>query len=282
MWTRSRRASGGRGREAPDPWSGVGHSTDIVAFPIQPIEPLAALIAAIRLTLDNQDTRQVARLGIAITGRSQREVFERFAGSATGRRIIAERRSLVPVLDDHAFLGTLPENSLGRHYLAFMRREGLSAQGLVDATPDLSAHLAELPEPVSLFADYTQRGMHDIYHILTGYGRDELGETCVLAMAYEHLHLRVYKVIAGVGPFVVRKHLRRIGASPRGVFAAVREATRIGRQAAWLGDLDVEATLPEDLTALRARLNIAVPHNYQAVIAHVRAETAWRDGPFAP
>jgi ubiquinone biosynthesis protein COQ4 len=253
----------------------------LAAFRGQRIKPLAAALAAIRLIRDNEDTAQVARLSIALTGKSQAKIFARFMASPVGQKIITERRSLAKTLSDHHYLATLPENSLGRHYLAMMQREALSAQGLVDATPDLTAHLAHLPEEIRLFTNYTQRDSHDLHHILAGYGRDELGEVCVLAMTYEHLNIRGYRVIFTIGPLVIRRHLRRIGVPAQGVFAAVREARRIGRNSAWLAGLDIESILPEDLDALRARLNIARPVIYNSVIARIKSHTAWQNGPLS-
>ncbi len=255
-------------------------ATTDTMFATQRLRPVAALRAAIRLIFDNQDTAQVARLEVALAGRSEARMFARFAASPVGARVIAERRDLARTLDDHAYLATLPENSLGRHYLAFMEAEKLSAQGLVDATPELTAHLARRPEAYRTYVEYSRRAAHDIYHILGGYGRDELGEICVLAMSYEYLKVRSYWMISSVGRFVVAGHLRRRSAGG-GVFAAVREASRIGRQAAWPAALDVEAALPEDLDTLRRRLRIGTPVVYHALIQRVRAQTVWRGGPFA-
>jgi ubiquinone biosynthesis protein COQ4 len=250
--------------------------------PRQHLHPIAALRALARLIKDPEDTQQVALMGIALAGRSQHRVFQRFIAHPTGQAVIREKRSLAKTLDDRAYLRGLAENSLGRHYLAFMEREGLSAQGLIDATPAVTEKLAQMPEPVRLFSNYSSRDMHDLYHVLTGYGRDELGEICVLAMSYQQLKIRAFKLISTVGPFIVRKYLRRAGLGADGVFAAVREAAEIGRKAAWIPSIDMQAALAEDIDALRARLNIARPEKYFAVIARIRAaRTNWHNGPLS-
>ena len=253
---------------------------DLSDYPVQRIKPLAALRAAVKLFFNTQDTDQVGLLDIALAGGSQRHVFERFAASETGRAVIRERRSPVKILDDHAYLRGLPENSLGRHYLAHMERERLSVQGLLDATPGVTNHLADKPEAMRLYYLYAVRCAHDLHHVLGGYGRDELGEVCVLAMSYEHLHMRGYKVIFTIGPVAVRRELRRLKIDCRDVTAAVREASEIGRRAKWFPGLDIEAILGEDLDQLRARLNIQKPVIYNGIIARVRANTAWQSGPW--
>src|SRR3546814_15727372 len=57
---------------------------------------------------------------------------ERFFTTPEGRRILAERPYLPALLDDHDALRRLPVGSVGRVYVDFMEREGLTAQGLVD------------------------------------------------------------------------------------------------------------------------------------------------------
>ncbi len=258
----------------------VNDFVDIALYPAQRIKPLAALRAAIKLFVNPQDTDQVGLLDIALAGKSQRHVFERFAASATGRAVIQGGRSPVTFLDDHEYLRSLPENSLGRHYLAHMEREGLSVQGLLDATPGVTEHLADKPEAMRLYYLYAVRCAHDLHHVLGGYGRDELGEVCVLAMSHEHLEMRGYKVITTIGPLVVRRELRRLKVDCHDVSAAVREASEIGRRAEWFPGLDMEAIFAEDLDELRARLNIRKPVIYNAIVSRVRANTAWHRGPW--
>lgn len=253
---------------------------DDYSFPADRMRPVAALLAASRLFRNTQDTRQVALLEMALGGYSQRRLFERFVRSETGQAVIRERRSLVGILDDHDHLASLPANSLGRHYLAHMEREGLSVQGLLDALPAVTEHLAEKPEAMRLFLNYAVRCAHDLHHVLGGYGRDELGEACVLAMAHQHLKIRGYKVIYTLGPLPIRKQLRRLNIDCSGVFAAVREAVSIGRQADWFPGLDIGQILGEDLDALRSRLNIRKPVIYNEIVARVRANSTWQNGPW--
>jgi ubiquinone biosynthesis protein COQ4 len=133
-----------------------------------------------------------------------------------------------------------------------------------------------------LFFDYTSRDMHDLYHVLCGYGRDELGEICVLAMGYEQLRMRSYKVIATIGPFIVsRKYLRRTGVGTADLRKAVSEATRTGQQAVWLPGVEIEAALSEDLNHLRARLKIPPPAAYYAVLERIKAKSNWVSGAFS-
>jgi ubiquinone biosynthesis protein COQ4 len=242
------------------------------------IQPIAAARALKNLLNDPQDTRQVALLTSALRGRSGQIQFQKFKSSPVGARILAEKRRLADTLDDHAFLATLPENTLGRRYLAFMAEENLSARGLKDVTAEATTNLNLADENVQIFADRT-RDLHDLYHVIAGYGRDEIGEICVLAFSYPQQRLRSYAVIAVFGALNFASLLARHRIAGRGVFAAVRQAYRNGKTAAWLPGQDIESLLAEDLDILRQRLNIPAPDKYQALVASIRAKTQWRGGP---
>jgi len=229
------------------------------------IKPVKAALALVRLMRNSQDTRQVFLLTEALRGRSTRVMFQRFAASRVGAKVLAEQRSLLAALTDRDHLAALPEGTLGRRYLAFMAEEQLSAEGLVELGRQNVASL-QPREDVRLYAG-RMRDMHDLYHVLTGYGRDEVGELCVLAFSYPQQKIRSFRLISVMGMFNIMRRLRRAGEETRGVVAAIREAARYGRAAAWLPGEDLEAMLGEDLEVLRIRLNIAAPRHYQDFIA---------------
>jgi ubiquinone biosynthesis protein COQ4 len=253
-------------------------SATTTSRPPSRIQPIAALIALRNLMKNPQDTRQVALLTSALRGKSGIIQFNRFKSSPVGQRIIAEQRRLGPVLDNHAALAQLPENSFGRHYLAFMAEENLTAKGLEEVTANATDAFRNSSEDVRIFADRT-RDLHDLYHVLTGYGRDEIGEISVLAFSYPQQRLRSYAVIAFFGALNFSRILVRHRIPAAGVFATVLEAYRHGKQAAWLPGEDVEAMLGENIDMLRRRLNIAPPEKYSALAAQIRQKTAWRNGP---
>jgi hypothetical protein len=74
--------------------------------------------------------------------RIQKE-YEEFASSRVGRLRIQERSDLATRLDDHAALAALPEGSLGREYLAFVRGACMGDAGVEDSrrlVPGSPAH----------------------------------------------------------------------------------------------------------------------------------------------
>jgi ubiquinone biosynthesis protein COQ4 len=242
------------------------------------IQPLMAARALKNLLKDPQDTRQVALLTTALRGKSGVIQYNRFRESPVGAQILAERRQLADTLDNHAYLATLPDNSFGRRYLAFMAEENLSAKGLKSVTADATDALKNASAEVMIFADRT-RDLHDLYHVLAGYGRDEFGEICVLAFSYPQQKLRSFAVIAFFGALNFANLLNKHKIGAQGVFAAVVQAYQHGKKATWLPGEDIEALLAEDIDLLRQRLNVATPTKYHMLVNHIRANTNWRNGP---
>jgi len=215
------------------------------------LRPLEA-IRATRILMETGDTRQVFVILQAMRGGSGRRNFRRFASSPAGRAILAERRDLLLVLTDHEGLSQLPEGSLGRAYLNFMRVEKLSAQGLVDASQNWESDM--LSADIQLFRA-RMRELHDVAHTVTGYGRDPLGELCLLAFMFRHQgNLGMLMIVALAW--------RGLSASAR---KAVIEGWRNGKKAKWFPGQDWERLLTNPLEKVRRQLMIGSPTLYKVV-----------------
>jgi ubiquinone biosynthesis protein COQ4 len=213
------------------------------------LQPFTAM-RAIRTLFATRDTRQVFILLRAMRGRSGIRNFRRFAASPVGKTVLRDRRDLLPLLEDHARLGQLPAGSIGRAYLDFMESEDLSAKTLVTASENWEEEAAT-PD-MALFRA-RMRELHDVNHVVTGYGRDRLGELCLMTFMYRqtgNLGMLMLVVMAW----------RRL---PQTARAAVREAWRHGRKAAWLAEQDWEALLTRALADVRKMLRIEMPVKYR-------------------
>ena len=219
------------------------------------LRPFEAVNAVRRLMANPEATEEVFVVLRAMRGRSGIALFRRFAQSRMGARILMEKRSLIAALCDRATLAALPPGSLGREYHRFMASENLSAEGLV--APSQAYRDDMVPEDVALFRD-RMRDMHDLTHILTGYGRDPLGELCLLAFMYPHTGNLGMALIVLMG-------LGRL--ESRAARKAVIEAWRHGRKARWFADMDWEAMLPEPLSKLRPFFDVAKPAAYYGAMS---------------
>lgn len=231
------------------------------------IQPIVALRAFRKLVRNPEDTHQVFMIGEALRGQSLARATERFRGTVVGRETLAGRNRLMPLLADRAALAALPPGSLARAYLDFVVTENLSAQGLAEA--------ARKRDEMSVATADEQafrrrlRDSHDLWHVLTGYGRDPLGEVCLLAFTYAQTRQNGIGVIALLGTFRIGRALRN-----QPVRAAVLEAYRAGRDAAWLPAEDWGPRMSQDLASVRHSLGITTPGHYARIIGHVNRARA--------
>jgi ubiquinone biosynthesis protein COQ4 len=224
------------------------------------VRPIAAIKALRALLRNPEDTRQVFLVTEALNGNAGMRAFERFRSSEVGRAVLSERRVLLDRLCDQERLAQLPTGTLGRDYYEFMSREGLTADGLVEASK--TENFKPASDDIRLFAE-RGRDWHDLQHALTGYGRNGLGEVCVLTFLCAQSWNPGLLLIAIAGMFKMIKEMP--GGHP--IKRAVWEAWRHGRKAAWLTGLDWEALLPQQLDEIRPQLGIRTPVVYHRIIA---------------
>src|ERR1700744_4634101 len=96
--------------------------------------PFKAFAHFRKLVEDKEDTAQVFYMGECLPSGRYRALAETFCASAKGQARMAAEPYLPDLLDDHEPLLRLPADSVAHAYVAFMRREGLSAAGLVEAS----------------------------------------------------------------------------------------------------------------------------------------------------
>lgn len=228
------------------------------------LRPCTALGALAKFMRDPDDIAQVFRVVRALDGSTAEQGFRRFCATATGRALLARTVPLAEVLADRVALRELPEGSLGRAYLAFVQCERISVQVLLDAAARGGIHSNTLDQ-----ARLRYRGrlhaMHDLLHVVTGYGTDELGEACLLAFTYAQNRTRGILPIVYVLGGRVLLNFPGVKALP-----AIREGFEFGRSSAWLAAQDWEALLARPLSEVRDRLGICPPRHYLSQAA--RAE----------
>jgi len=221
------------------------------------VRPFAAARALRRLLGNPDDTQQVFAIVDALKGRQTERGLRQFAATEVGRQVLAERRHLIDTLNDRTTLAALPRGTLGREYHEFLAEENLSAAGLAEVPRDRG----EMTPDEQLFAN-RMRDLHDLFHVITGYGREPMGEVCALAFTYPQMKGRGIGVIAFVGMLKISRDLPGCG-----VPGAVAEAYRYGRSAARLAAQDWEALMDQPVAALRVRFGLRPPAKYQAALA---------------
>jgi ubiquinone biosynthesis protein COQ4 len=227
------------------------------------LHPIVAIRAVRALLHDREDTPQVFLLLDALRGRTSQRQLARFGQTEVGRAVLAERRCLFSRLNDRAALAALPADTLGRLYYEFTATEHLSAQGLAE----ISNFDEVLPpgEDMTLFRERS-RDAHDLLHVVTGYGRDPLGEACLTAFTFAQTGLKGFMLIATAA---ARRIARSLPGEP--VRRAVFEGYRRGRGARWLVAADWEMLLAEPVDSIRTRFGVGPAVYYPRVLPALQA-----------
>lgn len=232
--------------------------------PAPKFRPIQAYHHAVKLTEDKEDTAQVFYMSDCLPCKRSLRKAQAFCESNIARELMEKEAYLPPLLDDHDSLLRHGPGSVAHAYVSFMRREQLSAAGLVEASTVPGRPI--YADKYQWFLDRL-RDTHDLAHILTGYGRDALGEQCVLGFTDGQHHDRTDWVIAWLGTIDFATRVK----SDAPVIRAVAQAARSGKAAQAIFKQRVTTLLAEPLEAARLRLGIAEPTRYIEAHARLRA-----------
>lgn len=219
--------------------------------------PLRAVRSFQKLIKDKEDTSLVFKIFESLPSKDFLPRVERLALSERGEMLRSTEPCLPDILDDHATLRRTPKGSLAHAYCDFMEAEGLSAAGLV-AESDRSGR-PRYPDLVEWFINRS-RDTHDLFHVLTGYGRDALGEQCVLLFTHGQASSQGHLLIGYAGAANIKK-MAKGSAAP--IFGAVREAHRTGKGAPQLMAQPIRQLLERPLDEVRVQMRIPQPAQYR-------------------
>jgi ubiquinone biosynthesis protein COQ4 len=204
------------------------------------------------LIRDPSDTDKVFALFEAVGGDDGPGQWKRFLADPGAPRLLAARPRLVEALADEAYLSSLPAESFGGSYLRFMRGRGFSPAGLLEARErGAGKRVEDVPENEWLYDRINV--MHDLWHVLTGYGTDECGEAALLAFSFAHIPSRGFALLLLAA--IVKGPTSWDLAWPRYLWNAYRR----GRRAKVLIAAPFEELLPLSVYEVRQRLRVEPP-----------------------
>lgn len=231
------------------------------ARPPSRFRPFKAMKHMRKLLADKDDTVQAFHIIEALNGNSALQDFKQFVASENGPNLLDKRTQLAKMLDDHDPLNQLPEGSVGRAYVTFMEGEDLSAAGLVAESETQRATAPEYDDDLLWYTN-RKRDTHDLSHVLSGYGRDLIGENALLAYSHSQHGGRGSNFIVFMSGFKIKK------LAPDGIQLdkVIAEARRNGKAARTIIQEDIADLLRESLEAARKRLGIEAPVMYQRAL----------------
>jgi ubiquinone biosynthesis protein COQ4 len=228
--------------------------------------PLKAFGHFRRLLKDKENTAEVFAIFEALPRRDFVPSAEAFMASERAKLIYRQEPELPAILDDHASLRELGPGTVAAAYCDFMEREGLSAAGLVE---EEAKSWGDRPRYDDILSWYGRRhrDTHDLLHVLTGYGRDPLGEQCVLAFTFSQSPSPAHLFIAYLGGL----HIKRQTKTKAPVLAAIREGQALGKACPRIAEMSIRELLAMPLDEARRKLNITPARRY------AEAHRIWRE-----
>lgn len=211
-----------------------------------------ALAAVRKLSVDPDDTTQVFTIIESLAGDVTHRLVRGFERDAVGRSLIAERPRLLSMLCDRDALARLPSGSLGRAYLDFVNAEGITADGLEAAAAEGQEGLFPRGSKEE-FVGERMRVTHDLWHTVTGYRGDLVGEVALLAFSLAQTWHDGVAAIVLVGLTRVRE---------ADLVRVMLGGYRRGQRAVWLPSVAWETLLHVPIGEVRARLGIDAPPVY--------------------
>ncbi|MDC0720743.1 Coq4 family protein [Nannocystis bainbridge] len=161
--------------------------------------------------------------------------------SEPGRRLLADRPTLQGRELDLDALARLPEGTLGHEFVRYFRANGIQ--------PFVTSF------PVENDVDYLgkrYRETHDLFHVITGYSTDELGEMELQAFVFGNLGVPSAALVL---VFSTALRVRRDGVRGFGAYLGrLRAAYRRGRRSRELLSVAYERLWDQPVAVLSAHL----------------------------
>lgn len=217
---------------------------------------------------DKEQTDEIIAVLDSLPWRGMANAAAQFLSTERGREIFQAEPYLPDFLDDHATLRKTPKGSFAHAYCDFMEREGLTAAGMVEASDAArKGDVVRFNDGVDWYNDRL-RDFHDILHIVTGYGRDLLGEQCVFGYMYHQRPSPGHLLTAWLGTLMMKSQIK----TKAPIVGALLESRRNGKSCPRIVEQPIQELFALPLEEVRARFNTPEPKVYHKVLETYAAE----------
>jgi ubiquinone biosynthesis protein COQ4 len=188
------------------------------------------------------DTELALDAAVLLNGGQLPRLVAAFEAHAEGRELLRARPAIDTDHVDLDALAALPEGTLGRQYVEFLRARGL--------TPEVFTPPRQVRDERTRYLAQRIRQTHDLWHVLTGYDTDVFGEVELQAFTFAQLRLPFSFLVAIFGLIKEQRYSR---AGLARVWAAYRRGKRAQPLAWRMWERQFATPLPQ----LRAALGLA-------------------------
>jgi ubiquinone biosynthesis protein COQ4 len=137
------------------------------------------------------DTEKALEAAVLLNVGCFPRILAEFEAHAEGRELMRARPAIDCEHVDLAALGRLPPGTLGQAYSAFLKSRNL--------TPEVFVPPREVRDENVRYLSQRMRQTHDLWHVLTGYDTDVIGEIELQAFMYAQLATPFSLVVALFG-----------------------------------------------------------------------------------
>jgi ubiquinone biosynthesis protein COQ4 len=178
--------------------------------------------------------------------------------SPTGRRILRDRPRITSTSLNLPHLRSLPPNTVGRTYVAWLDREGVS--------PDTRAEVRYIDDEECAYVMQRYRECHDFYHALTGLPVVREGEVALKAFEFANTLLPMTGLSVFAAATLKRSERERFGR------VYLPWALRNGLRAGEVINVYWEEQLERDVDELRRELGVEPPPDLREIRKREREE----------
>ena len=223
---------------------------------------------------DPNRTELIFELNVALAGDDYERQFQAFLAEPHAEALLARRPSLLDALSDFDGLRDLPKTSLGNRFVVSAESSGLTPDGLRAEARRVLEFRELHPGLERTWFVERNNAVHDLLHILTGYGQDPAGEAALLAFydGWQSQRRRMRVVRFGMVAAML--------SAPRGSRRAALQSTRAARARGKAARISLsygwEGALARPVERVREELRIApsyVHHPDGVIRGDLR--TAW-------
>ncbi|KAK3394095.1 coenzyme Q biosynthesis protein Coq4-domain-containing protein [Podospora didyma] len=178
--------------------------------------------------------------------------------SPTGRRILRDRPRITSTSLNLPYLRSLPGNTVGRTYVSWLDREGVS--------PDTRSAVRYIDDEECAYVMQRYRECHDFYHALTGLPVVREGEVALKAFEFANTLLPMTGLSVFAAATLKKSERRRF------VSTYLPWAVRNGLRASEVINVYWEEELERDVEDLRRQLGVEPPPDLRALRRAEREE----------
>lgn len=176
----------------------------------------------------------------------------------TGRRILRDRPRITSTSLNLPYLRSLPASTVGRTYVAWLDREGVS--------PDTRAQVRYIDDEECAYVMQRYRECHDFYHALTGLPVVREGEVALKAFEFANTLLPMTGLSVFAAATLKKSERRRFA----GIY--LPWALRNGLRADEVINVYWEEQLEKDVEELRRELRVEPPPDLREIRKREREE----------